>query len=233
MRSMSPIGSYLRELRERHGLQIREVQGATHGQVPEGWLASVELGRIARPAADRLALLAEVYGVPSAELLIRAGYLRPGEQLPEAGESDQPSRVQLAAHSPGLAEFVYGEHGSALRVTWGEVRTLLGYRWMGGAESKGAPEWRRLLLHAREWAGTDMLGAAYYPEDWPLGLIDEDIELMKRARCNVMRIGEFAWSRMEPQEGQYDFDWLHLVVDKLGAAGIATGMHTVGGPLRR
>ena len=70
------------------------------------------------------------------------------------------------------------------------------------------------------------LGAAYYPEDWPLELIDEDIELMKRARCNVMRIGEFAWSRMEPQEGQYDFDWLHLVVDKLGAAGIATVMGT-------
>jgi beta-galactosidase GanA len=70
------------------------------------------------------------------------------------------------------------------------------------------------------------LGAAYYPEDWPLELIDEDIELMKRARCNVMRIGEFAWSRMEPQEGQYDFDWLRLVVDKLGAAGIATVMGT-------
>ena len=37
---------------------------------------------------------------------------------------------------------------------------------------------------------------------------------------NVMRIGEFAWSRMEPEEGHYDFDWLHRVVDKLGAAGI-------------
>lgn len=70
------------------------------------------------------------------------------------------------------------------------------------------------------------LGAAYYPEDWPLEQIDQDIELMKKAGCNVMRIGEFAWSRMEPQEGQYDFEWLHLVMDKLAEASIATILGT-------
>ncbi len=70
------------------------------------------------------------------------------------------------------------------------------------------------------------LGAAYYPEDWPLEQIDEDIALMKEAGCNVMRIAEFAWSRMEPHEGEYDFDWLHLVVDKLKTAGIAVIMGT-------
>ncbi|MGB4217481.1 MAG: beta-galactosidase, partial [Bacillota bacterium] len=52
-------------------------------------------------------------------------------------------------------------------------------------------------------------GAAYYPEDWPLEQIDQDIALMKDAGLNVMRVGEFAWSRMEPVEGQYDFEWLH------------------------
>ena len=70
------------------------------------------------------------------------------------------------------------------------------------------------------------LGAAYYPEDWPLEQIDADIALMKDAGANVMRIGEFAWSRMEPEEGRFDFDWLHLAVDKLGEAGIATIMGT-------
>ena len=70
------------------------------------------------------------------------------------------------------------------------------------------------------------LGAAYYPEDWPLEQIDEDIALMKQAGMNVMRIGEFAWSRMEPREGKFDFDWLHLAVDKLGQADIATIMGT-------
>ena len=49
---------------------------------------------------------------------------------------------------------------------------------------------------------------------------------MLQAGMNVMRIGEFAWARMEPEEGRYDFDWLHLVVDKLGQAGIATILGT-------
>lgn len=69
-------------------------------------------------------------------------------------------------------------------------------------------------------------GAAYYPEDWPLEQIDADIDLMKQAGMNCMRIGEFAWSRMEPEEGRYDFDWLHTAIDKLGKAGIATILGT-------
>ncbi len=69
-------------------------------------------------------------------------------------------------------------------------------------------------------------GAAYYPEDWPLDQVKEDIRWMKKANMNVMRIGEFAWSRMEPREGQYDWDWLHDVVEQLGRAGIATILGT-------
>jgi beta-galactosidase len=65
------------------------------------------------------------------------------------------------------------------------------------------------------------LGAAYYPEDWPLEQIDDDIAIMKQVGMNVMRVGEFAWSRMEPKEGEYDFDWLHLAIDKLKNANIA------------
>ena len=70
------------------------------------------------------------------------------------------------------------------------------------------------------------LGAAYYPEDWPLEQIDDDIALMLEAGMNVMRVGEFAWSSMEPEEGRFEFDWLHLAVDKLSAAGIATVIGT-------
>jgi len=70
------------------------------------------------------------------------------------------------------------------------------------------------------------LGAAYYPEAWPDGLVDEDIALMKQAGLNVVRIGEFAWSRIEPREGEYEFAWLHRVIDKLGEAGIATILGT-------
>ena len=70
------------------------------------------------------------------------------------------------------------------------------------------------------------LGAAYYPEAWPLSQVDEDIALMKDAGMTLMRIGEFAWSAMEPEEGRYELGWLRTVVDKLADAGIATVMGT-------
>lgn len=65
------------------------------------------------------------------------------------------------------------------------------------------------------------LGAAYYPELWPLENVDVDIRMMKEAGCNVMRIGEFAWGFMEPQEQYFTFEWLHNVVNKLYDADIA------------
>ncbi|MBO5646503.1 MAG: beta-galactosidase [Clostridia bacterium] len=43
------------------------------------------------------------------------------------------------------------------------------------------------------------IGAAYYPELWDESEIDRDIAQMKAHGMNVMRIGEFAWSKMEPR----------------------------------
>lgn len=70
------------------------------------------------------------------------------------------------------------------------------------------------------------LGVAYYPEDWDDSEIDSDIQKMLQAGINVARIGEFAWRKMEPKPGQFEFEWLHNVVDKLGAAGIGVVMGT-------
>ena len=63
-------------------------------------------------------------------------------------------------------------------------------------------------------------GAAYYPEAWDTNQIDRDIRYMKDLNMNVMRIGEFAWSTMEPKEGQYNWSWLHRVIEKLKVNGI-------------
>ncbi|HEX8758349.1 MAG TPA: beta-galactosidase [Steroidobacteraceae bacterium] len=52
------------------------------------------------------------------------------------------------------------------------------------------------------------LGAAWYPEQWPQSAWDRDLSLMQAAGINVVRVGEFAWSRLEPAEGRYDFDRL-------------------------
>ncbi|MBC7914348.1 MAG: beta-galactosidase [Pyrinomonadaceae bacterium] len=63
-------------------------------------------------------------------------------------------------------------------------------------------------------------GVSYYPELWDESCLDTDIERMKDLHMNVVRMGEFAWSKMELREGVYDFKWLHRVIDKLHKNGI-------------
>ncbi|TLG77567.1 beta-galactosidase [Methylocystis sp. B8] len=64
------------------------------------------------------------------------------------------------------------------------------------------------------------LGVCYYPEHWPESRWREDAELMKGIGLSFVRIGEFAWSRLEPSEGAYDFAWLARAVDTLDHAGL-------------
>lgn len=71
-----------------------------------------------------------------------------------------------------------------------------------------------------------MLGAAYYPEDWDEAEQDKDIEWMQKAGMKVIRIAEFAWKCMEPAEGEFRFEWLHRVIDRLKKAGIAVMLGT-------
>ena len=70
------------------------------------------------------------------------------------------------------------------------------------------------------------LGTAYYPEDWDESQLPYDITMMKQAGITCARIAEFAWRAMEPRPGEYDFGWLHRVVDALRDAGIAVVMGT-------
>jgi beta-galactosidase len=68
-----------------------------------------------------------------------------------------------------------------------------------------------------------LLGTAWYPEQWPESRWEADLALMQQAGIHMVRVGEFAWSRMEPSEGQYDFDWL----DRAIAAAAKHGIYTV------
>ena len=70
------------------------------------------------------------------------------------------------------------------------------------------------------------VGAAYYPELWDKAEIDKDIKVMKEYGLNCMRIGEFAWSSMEKEDGVFDFSLFGYVVDKLYENGIYTVMCT-------
>jgi len=57
-----------------------------------------------------------------------------------------------------------------------------------------------------------LLGSAWYPEQWPESRWDADLQLMQDAHMNVVRVGEFAWSTEEPEEGHYDLDWLERAI---------------------
>lgn len=70
-------------------------------------------------------------------------------------------------------------------------------------------------------------GVAYYPELWnDADIIDRDIELMKQAGINVVRMGEFMWSTIEPEQDVFKVDVLVDVIDKLNKNGISTIMCT-------
>src|SRR5262245_50747573 len=68
-----------------------------------------------------------------------------------------------------------------------------------------------------------ILGTAWYPEQWPESRWEADLALMQQAGIHMVRIAEFAWSRMEPSEGQYDLDW----IDRAVAAAAKHDIYTV------
>ncbi|HEY8473182.1 MAG TPA: beta-galactosidase [Natronosporangium sp.] len=69
-------------------------------------------------------------------------------------------------------------------------------------------------------------GGDYNPEQWPEQVWAEDAKLMREAGVNLATVGVFAWSKLEPSPGRYDFDWLDRVLDLLHQAGIAVDLAT-------
>lgn len=65
-----------------------------------------------------------------------------------------------------------------------------------------------------------LYGAAYYDEYMPYDRLDKDVEMMKKAGINTVRIAESTWSTCEPQPGVFDFFHVERVMDAMEAAGI-------------
>lgn len=57
-----------------------------------------------------------------------------------------------------------------------------------------------------------LLGTAWYPEQWPASRWPKDLALMQAAHIHVVRVGEFAWSTLEPRQGVYHFHWLERAI---------------------
>ena len=64
------------------------------------------------------------------------------------------------------------------------------------------------------------LGVCYYPEHWPPEVWAEDARRMAAMGLSWVRIGEFAWSRIEPEPGRFTWDWLDRAIETLAAEGL-------------
>ena len=65
-----------------------------------------------------------------------------------------------------------------------------------------------------------LYGVAYYDEYMPYDRLDKDVQMMKEAGINVVRIAESTWSTLEPQDGVYDFSHIDRVLNAMYKAGI-------------
>ncbi len=67
-------------------------------------------------------------------------------------------------------------------------------------------------------------GGDYNPDQWPEGVWNDDVRLMKQAGVNTVALAIFSWDRIQPTEDRWDFGWLDRIIDKLGKAGIAVDL---------
>jgi len=84
------LGSYLKEVRKKSGLSLREVEDAT--DISNAYLSQLENGRVTKPSPHILHALATVYRVPYETLMERAGYVtlkKPSEQTGAMRQSGQ------------------------------------------------------------------------------------------------------------------------------------------------
>ena len=74
-------------------------------------------------------------------------------------------------------------------------------------------------------------GGDYNPEQWldRPDILEQDLQLMKKAHVNVVTLGVFSWSLLEPEEGVYHLDWLADIIHRLYQHGI----HTILGHTQR
>jgi len=70
------------------------------------------------------------------------------------------------------------------------------------------------------------LGVCYYPEHWPEDQWATDAARMAALGLTWVRIGEFAWSRIEPEPDRLDWGWLDRAIATLGASGLKVVLGT-------
>ncbi len=97
------------------------------------------------------------------------------------------------------------------------ITSKAGMCWSAGTTETGALRLSE-ILH----------GGDYNPDQWlnHPDILEEDIRLMKKAFVNCVSLGIFAWAKLEPEEGRYEFEWLEAIIQKLYENGIYTILAT-------
>ena len=65
-------------------------------------------------------------------------------------------------------------------------------------------------------------GGDYNPEQWPEAIWHDDVARMREAGVTLVSLGIFAWSRIQPAEGEFDWEWLDTVITLLPSGAGAT-----------
>lgn len=84
-----------------------------------------------------------------------------------------------------------------------------------------SPKLGNLLLHGGDYNPDQWLD---YPE-----VLKQDLVMMKKAGVNVVSLGIFAWSTLEPEEGVFNFEWMDKIIDDLWANGVYVVLATPSG----
>ena len=69
-------------------------------------------------------------------------------------------------------------------------------------------------------------GGDYNPEQWDESVWEDDVRLMREAGVTMVRVGVFAWAKIQPEEGVFEWEWLDKVVGLLHENGIRVSMAT-------
>ncbi|WP_255305010.1 beta-galactosidase [Microbacterium sp. 3J1] len=69
-------------------------------------------------------------------------------------------------------------------------------------------------------------GADYNPEQWPREIWPDDVRLMREAGVTMVSLGIFSWSRIQPAEGRFDWEWLDEIIGLLHEGGIRVDLAT-------
>lgn len=62
-----------------------------------------------------------------------------------------------------------------------------------------------------------LFGGDFNPEQWDPATVEKDLILLKRAGVNTLTLPVFAWAKIEPEEGRYEFEWLDRILDRIEA----------------